>query len=204
MWVTQCLQGDSLLIHLLVYLGNTSQLLEFARHFSKCQLLYIQGVWNHGPLGHLQRRLVHLFYCRGSLESFWDFGTQSCLFSSLFPFSVVFKWISRHSAYLWSTPWDCHAALSVTIQSDTMKLDLGPDWCYNSFLWPLCYIKVTLSPFWRPQDMDWHDLSIWLSSSWQTNMQIWLRVWKVTHSFPGVQDIWAKLIVLWFEFKREI
>lgn len=36
------------------------------------QFLYLRGVWNHGTLGHLQRGLVHLFYCRGGLETICD------------------------------------------------------------------------------------------------------------------------------------
>lgn len=101
MWVSRCLQGVSLLVHLLVCLGNTSLFSEedfplSCQAFTKVLIdpilgfLYLQGLWIPGPLGHLQRGLVETTHA-GLHVVQGDFDTCWCLFS---PLSVRFKLVA--------------------------------------------------------------------------------------------------------------
>ncbi len=164
-WVSQCLQGDSPLARLLVYLGNTSLLSEedlplCCQAFYKVPIvpilgfLHLQELWILRQLGHLRRGLFKVFYCWESWgvahDLFHLVNTYWCLFSPLAFHgylqigSVVFYFSMKHS--LW---FSCYTECYNSIK----HCGIGPWPRLVETQWyslPCCYIKETLFPLWCP------------------------------------------------------
>lgn len=168
-WVSRCLRGDSLLVHPLVYLGNTSLFSEedfplCCQAFTKVLIapifgfLYLQGLWILGPLSHLQRALVPLSCCRGELGGHlyvaWScsgvFDTCWCLFSRL---SVCFyRQIGRTALFfslkhsLWFPRYfECYNSIKHHGVGPWPRL-VQTQWCSLAML----LVKVTLLLLWCP------------------------------------------------------